>query len=994
MKHTIKGLGVLSLCLLFMSSCDVGWSQENYSRYAVLKEGFQHPPHTARPKVYWWWLNGYVDTTRLKEELQAIKKAGIGGVDIFEIGTARYSNPDGMVPAGPAFMSEASLETIRFAIEEASKLELAVGLNLASSWNAGGTWITPEHAAKSLYFSKTTVQGPSTQGASSQKISLPFPEIPRTDAGGNPLLIKFADDGKPVYHEEVAVLAIPANKARFKDTTDIIRLTSDFDVETETLTWEVPEGEWHIFRYVCANSGERLKLPSPNSMAPIIDHYDSAATRAHFMYFINKLRPLLGDFSHTTLKNFYLASYEATGSVWTPSLPETFEKLHGYAIDKFVPALFDEQFFEPETAKRFQQDFHKTLSHLIIHNHYGKAREICNRYGLQITSESGGPGAPLHHVPVDALQALGALDVPRGEFWNKHHHYEEDSVDILWLVKEVAAAAHIYQRDIAEEEAFSSFHHWQEGPFDLKPLANRAFGEGMNRAVVHGFTHNPPGMGFPGIVYHAGTHYNDKRVWWPKIKPFNDYLARISYLWQEADFFADVLYYYGDQVPNFVAPKNTRFSVGTGYDYEVINTDILLRALTVEDGQLVLSNGARFKLLALGEQTIVNPAVIEKLGQLANEGAIILGAKPEEAIGLSNQPEATQKVKFLADSIWTTAKPIAEEQLDKGGIFSGISALHMLETLQTLPDFSYADQETGMLDYAHYQDQELDFYLVSNTTAQWVSRLCSFRQQEKIPELWDPVTGKVFPVDIYHQAGKHLQLPLSLPPYGACLVVFKEAPAPSSPYESVTASGTHPPQIVYREDGFFFLEEGDFTLSRDGTSTHIENRPKIQAIKGAWQVTFPGNWGAPDSAAFPELISWTASDDEGIRYFSGTATYHKTFPFNPADAESFDKIILDLGELSEVGEVWLNDQPLGITWAKPHAFDVTNLLKDGENNLKIEVANTWSNRLTGDALTGENYTKTNISTAFRGTTWEQAPLLESGLLGPVTLYFINMIRKE
>ena len=93
-------------------------------------------------------------------------------------------------------------------------------------------------------------------------------------------------------------------------------------------------------------------------------------------------------------------------------------------------------------------------------------------------------------------------------------------MDVLWLVKEVAAASHIYQRGIVEEEAFTSFHHWQEGPFDLKPLANRAFCEGMNRAVVHGFSHNPPGMGFPGIVYHAGTHYNDKRVWWPKIKPF------------------------------------------------------------------------------------------------------------------------------------------------------------------------------------------------------------------------------------------------------------------------------------------------------------------------------------------------------------------------------------------------------------------------------------------------------------------------------------------
>ena len=955
-------------------------------RYRTLKEGFQNPPNTARPKVYWWWLNGYTDTTRMKQELRAMKQAGISGADIFEIGTTRYSNPDSIVPAGPPFMSEKSLQAIQFAIEEATQLDITVGLNLASSWNAGGPWVQPKHAAKSLYFSKTSVAGPGLR-----TVDLPFPEIAQTDQQGKPRLIEFADDGKPVYHEEVAVLAIPANKTSLTDTSGIVQLSSRFNPATEQLEWEVPEGEWDIYRYVCANSGEALKLPSPNAMAPIIDHYDSAATRAHFMYFINHLQPRLGDFGNTALKNFYLASYEATGSVWTPSLPETFEQLHGYSVHKFIPALFDEQFLTPETAERFRQDFNKTLSHLIINNHYGKAKEICHAYGLQIISESGGPGEPLHNVPVDALKALGTLDVPRGEFWNKHYYYAEDSVDVLWLVKEVAAASHIYQRGIVEEESFTSFQHWQDGPFDLKPLANRAFGEGMNRVVVHGFTHNPPGMGYPGIVYHAGTHYNDKRVWWPKVKPFNDYLARISYLWQETDFVADVVYYYGDRVPNFVAPKNTRFSVGPGYDYEIINTDVLLNDLRVEDGQLVLSNGARFKVLSLGENTTVNPAVIEKLGQLAQRGAVIVSAKPKEAIGLSHQPQATQQVKSLADSLWKRASADSENQLRKGGIFSGISAVDVLRTLQTPPDFHYADQQSGVLDFVHYQDQALDFYLVSNTSDAWVTRACTFRQTDKTPEIWDPVTGHAVAAGIYQQNDQGIQLPVSLPPYGACLVAFRPG-AEAFHYETVAASGPHPPRLQYVDDGINFLEEGTFALSRDGITTRIENPLKTQPLEGAWQVRFPKNWGAPDSAEFPKLISWTDAQDQGIRYFSGTATYYTTFSFSLEDTAGYSSIALDLGKLSEIAEVWLNNESLGISWSEPHAFDVTDVLREGENTLTIEVANTWSNRLVGDAHTGENYTKTNISTAYRGTTWEEAPLLESGLLGPVTLRFTNMIR--
>jgi hypothetical protein len=103
------------------------------------------------------------------------------------------------------------------------------------------------------------------------------------------------------------------------------------------------------------------------------------------------------------------------------------------------------------------------------------------------------------------------------------------------------------------------------------------------------------------------------------------------------------------------------------------------------------------------------------------------------------------------------------------------------------------------------------------------------------------------------------------------------------------------------------------------------------------------------------------------------------------------KIFLDLGDLSHVGEVWLNDEPLGITWAKPYRLDITGVLKPGPNTLVVEIANTWSNRITGDAITGEKYTSTHVpSTNVPGIgririPWVEVPLIESGLFGPVTI---------
>jgi hypothetical protein len=110
------------------------------------------------------------------------------------------------------------------------------------------------------------------------------------------------------------------------------------------------------------------------------------------------------------------------------------------------------------------------------------------------------------------------------------------------------------------------------------------------------------------------------------------------------------------------------------------------------------------------------------------------------------------------------------------------------------------------------------------------------------------------------------------------------------------------------------------------------------------------------------------------------------------------KIFLDLGSVSKVAEVWLNNKFLGTTWTKPHRFDITGVLIHGENILSIKVANTWSNRIIGDALTNTKYTNTNIThTTVAGTSltnvpWALVPLVESGLLGPVTIETVKVMR--
>jgi hypothetical protein len=956
----------------------MGQNQDIYDR---LSKGFDTPPAKAHPGVYHWWLGGNVDKGRLREELNSFKKAGISGFTIFEIG----SRDTVFVKAGPAFLGKESLDVIKFAIEEAGKLGLEVGLNTASSWNAGGTWITPEHAAKSIYYSKLRVTGEDKQNN-----KLPFPEIPKNDPWGKPRLITYKKDGKPVYHKEIAVLAIPVSAAsHVLDTAKILNVSRFFNAETETLNWKAPAGEWEIFRYVCSNSGENLVLPSKHSAGPILDHYDAAATEFHFNYIIDKLQSVLGDLKSTALKTLYMASYEMKGFTWTPTLPSEFEKINGYKIDKLLPALFAEGIFAREVQSNFRADFQRTLSELMINNFYKKSKEICNKYGLKNNSEAGGPGLPLHNVPVEPIKALGSLDIPRGEFWIHHGRFNDKGIDIIRVVKEVSAASHIYNRGIVEMEAFTSFQQWGEGPFEMKSTGDRAFAEGMNKVIVHGSTHNPPGTGYPGIVYHAGTHYNDKRVWWPKVKPFNEYLARISFILQETDFVADVLYYYGDSIPNYGGHKNSRFTAGPGYDYEIVNTEILKEATAKNKKLFLPRNKAQFSMLVIADEKRMNRDVLRKLEELASQGVVIIGGKPQSVSGQTTD----LKLAALPDKLWSNA---SELPLKTGKIYQNVDPSQVLASMNVGPDFRYPDNEFTELDYVHYAKNDLDFYFVRNSTAKWISRNCSFRQKGKVPEIWNPLTGAIVGAPIYEQDKDYVTVPLTLAPFGSTFVVFKPG-KPAFKYSRI-ANVDNPPLLDYTKDGIYFWEEGNFRLAAQDKEINVTNRINVRQVEGAWEVFFPEGWGAPKRAIFPKLISWTDSDDEGIKYFSGAATYKKTFQHEiNSIAVKKKRIYLDLGDLSNVGEVWLNEKPLGITWAKPYRLDITDVLKPGDNTLVIEIANTWSNRLVGDAITGSKYTRTNITSTnvfglnHTNVQWKQVPLIKAGLFGPVKIITLQPI---
>ncbi len=919
------------------------YSQETQSE---LYQGFLNPPVNARPKALWPWVNGNFSLSQITFELEQAKQKGMGGFDIWDVGIS--VDPDSIVPAGPAFLSDESVNAIGHAVREATKLGMEIGLITSSSWNAGGSWVKPEHGAMGLFRSDTVITGPETF-----KGLLPLPPVPEA----------IRSHGLP-YYREVALLAYPEYKephvlpqlqiidlGKFKDKKGIIK-------------WNVPAGRWKIIRYVCMPTAQQLAIPSEASKGLMIDHFSADAQKFNMKYVLDRLKPVLEDPASASLKYLYEDSYEVNSAVWTPLMPEEFQKRTGYSLIPYLPALDGNIVSDQLTTDRFLFDFNKVLSDLIIENHYTLGRIMAEKQGLGFHAEAGGPGKPIHNVPFEDLKALGALTVPRGEFWNKH-----PQLDLLQIVKGISSASHIYNQKYVEAEAFTSVWLWQEGPPELKPLADRAMCEGLNRFVYHTFPHTPPESGIPGWIYNFGTIINTTNGWWSKSEGFHNYLARCSYLLQQGNFVGDVAFYYGDEAPNFVSPKYINPSLGFGYDYDVVNSDAILNKLSVKDGKLFLPHGQFYEVLVLPTGKKFNPQVLNKIRQLVMDGATIIGPRPSESYSLSDTAALNQSVRESAAQLWGKCDSInvKENHFGKGKMIWGKTVREVLLEKGVIPDITVNEENhVAKIDYIHRISEGTDIYFIRNKTSEPLNTQILFRVKGKVPEYWNPDTGEGFVISTFAQTTLGTEIPISLGEYGSCFIIFAD-------------NQTSNPNHITARGEIAFTTQGEVIL---------DTKPLLE-LSGPWEVRFQHQPGVPVSRTLNELTSWSLLMDSVIRYYSGAASYRKTFTVTNDILNTGKTYILRLNRVKEIAEVYLNGHRLGLHWHPACQFDITRLLKPGENHIVIEVVNSINNMLVGDGRKPGHFriTRSNITKLPNAWTTEfsQAPLIEAGLLGPVQI---------
>jgi hypothetical protein len=908
-----------------------------------LSSGFADPAKEYRPGAFWCWLNGNMSETSISRDLKEMDEKGMGRAEIWDVAAA--NNKGNYIPAGPAFLSDSSVALIRHAVNEGKSRGMKIGMVGSSGWNAGGPWVQPDWASKQLYLSQVILKGPVNT-----TVELPFPQVPKACPKGA--------DGKPVYYREVALLALPFSETKELTSPEEVRDLTGM-IRDGRIGVDLPAGDWILLRFICSNNGQKLIVPSPKSAGLFIDFLDPQSTINHLKHIMDRVGILQGDTASARLAYIEFDSMELDeGIPWTDSMPSVFKKNRGYDLIRFLPVLAGWKV--PEAADRFLYDWTRTISDQLILSHYITGREFLKKYGVELVAEAGGPGPPTWSTcPVDALKALGNVSVPRGEFWVQHRN--------IFLVKEVSSASHIYGRRIVDAESFTTWRRWKDSPFDLKQLVDRAFCEGLNLVTFHTFASTNPEDGLPGRTYHAGSDINSSNTWWNKSKPFMDYLARCCYMLQQGLFVADACYFYGDQAPNFyptyhwVPEKPIPEDLGAGYDFDVVNSDVILNRMSVRDGRIVLPDGMSYSVLVLPDQDHMPLDVLRKLESLVKDGATIIGKKPSKVPYLNDFQKDNRSIAEVAGLMWKGSEnPGAKiNNYGKGTVVFGMGTREFLEMNDIGPDFSY--NPGNALDFIHRRTGDSEIYFIRNQSGKPWSGRCYFRGNTgKFPEIWDPSTGIQTRIKNYQEDANLTLINLSLEAWESLFVVFtnKQRSLPQ-PYEFTKIATV------------------------------------LTKLDKNWTIAFPEGWGAPKEAFVDSLYSWTESGDQGIRYFSGTATYQNSFSLKSSEIKNA-RIELDLGEVRDLAEVFINGKPAGILWKPPFRVDITPMVKPGRNELKIEVVNQWVNRLTGDMLAKpeDRFCRTNqpyITRDNQGSdNWaeggdETFRLQVSGLLGPVRI---------
>ena len=760
----------------------------------------------------------------------------------------------------------------------------------------------------------------------------------------------------------------------------VIDLTSKLDKDG-TLHWQVPSGHWTILRMGYSLTGATNRPAIPSATGLEVDKFDAQAVHDYFHGYFDPIHEHLGNLVGSTLKYMTMDSWEAGMQNWTPAMIADFKRLRGYDPTPWMPVLAGHVVENADVSDRFLWDFRRTLADLYASQFYGTMEGQLQQLGMGSYSEASGVAL---EIPEDTLMNKSHIDIPMAEFWVHALHPESMYyVDVRGAV----SAAHDYGKPIVATESFTGGGY--EAPYTLKKIADYWFAQGVNRLVFHTSAQQP--LDTPPGNTMVGTNINRNITWANLAAPLMTYFARVSYMLQQGDPVVDIAYLLPQGAPSTMPfwgagllPKPP-----AGYNYDYINTDVLLHRSSVTsagsihvEGSAAMPAGMTFRVLVLPPTTEMTPEVLTKLHDMVADGATILGPRPTSSPSLVDYPHADAEVASMSTDLWGDTDGVTDIQhaFGKGMVYTGLSVAEVLTRLNDTPDFTSSGSLQNPPAWIHRRTANADIYFIANQADAPVDLRTRLRATGKCVQLWHPMDGSIQAIavsDRIDSSGAHTRALLP------DLSRNREPGIEPAAYTDQTGFTVVPLHLAERESVFVVISSNACAAAASQpliTST-------LATLHGPWKLDFPPDEGAPANIDLPALTSWTASSNSGVKYFSGTATYIKDLNAPASWFHSGHHLYLDLGTVRDIAQVQINGKPAGLVWAPPYRVDVTSVLRAGLNHLRIEVTNEWTNRIIGDRVLPADQRVLPQSNAppARGPVFGPQQPADSGLIGEVSV---------
>ena len=770
-------------------------------------------------------------------------------------------------------------------------------------------------------------------------------------------------------------------------SNDIINLTAKMDADGK-LKWNAPKGNWTIVRFGHINMRLTNKPAVPEATGWESSKLDKITIENHLKNgMIGNLIKPGGPIGDGKLHGLLIDSWESHVPTWTMNsedLFKEFEERRGYSMKEYLPATMGYVVESTQITTKFLRDLRQTMDDVFIDNFFKHFATIAHEMGAEVYTEGAGGEV----LPIDPMRYYGVSDIPMTEFWYPKAPSAQN--EYAKPIYNAASAVHLYNKPKLAAEACTQVGvKWNEHPFSVKSLIDYNFAKGVNHLVFHTFSHTPQTDVYPGSSFggNIGFPLVRQQTWWKYMKDWNNYLSRNQYVLQQGEYVADVLRYYGD---DFDRPPFDLDDFPKGYRFDYLNAEILQEKLRIKDGKIHVENGGDYRIITLRDSKSMLLSTLKKLKELVINGAVILGDKPLDSPSLMDDEKDIKELQSIANELWGNTKS-GVKQIGKGKVYWGKTLEYVLQEEKIAKDVIVP--ENLNINWIHRETKDAHIYFVASREDNPVDVSLSFRIENLSPQIWDAFTGNQQNAKIWKAENNRTNVALSLPKNGSKIIVFSKSNA--KPYASKVTlddatildtktswyqihSNKEYPKLFWKENEFIASTSGDYMFYQNEKVVTKTVSIKEMSLQNNWKLAFEKGWDTPESIEIKELKSLTALENDAVKHYSGTTTYTKNI-----DIKEIGKTtILDLGEVANIAELWCNGKKVGVKWAPPFVFDVSNVIKKGENKLEIKVTNTWRNQLIFDNKRPKDAKKTWTTAGPRNNETE---LEASGLIGPVVL---------